>query len=468
MLDLWTRLAEQTRAWPALERQILADAVWHPYVVARFGRTGDPRALPFLYPYLNRADPQTRHRAIDAAGRVFEGRGPDALGQLDYFTRNTDTFVRDRAVFVVGAALGGHSDAVLLDTLESYLKHKNRFVQHCAITALCRAAAGRASQTLLEAVLDVERYISWDLEYDVGTLFAGRPTEPAYQIAIGPDADEDLEGLGIMLEGASHEWFERGYRECFNRHPRWGMQGLARAVRGRGMQGLDYLLPLCRDRLTSKGLLVQAPACFAGVVPDAERGSLEELVRSGDVPVQRLAAVCLGRLLAATEDREAVELLRPLLDSRNGSVRAAALEGLGQIAKSSCDESLRKLCLSHVQDAETARAAVETLGRLFEGSGRFDLFEQVRDQAQIWQARPTGRKQYRPLIECYHAVGRLYQGTGSEEPFDFLLDALAPSPLQWCAYRAAAARALIHIEFSPRALERVYARQWEGEHSPLL
>ena len=469
MPDLWTRLAEQTRAWSALERQSLADAVWHPYVIARFGRSGNARALPFLYPYLSHADRQTRHRAIDAAGRVFEGQGPEALDQLEYFTRNTDTFLRDRAVLIVGAALTDHPDEILLDLLKPYLEHKNRFVRRSAITALCRAAAGRASQRLLKIVLEVEQRQGsriWDLEYDIGRLFAGRPTEAAYELVTRPEADE--EALGIMLQGAADEWFERGCRECFNRDPRWGMEGLAIAARGRGVKGLEPLLPLCRDHLVSKALMARAPACFDGVAPAPERGALEKLVRSGDLPVQRLAALCLGRLLVASEDRVGLDLLRPLLNSRNGSVRAAALAGLGQIAQSACDETLLALCLDHARDGETARAAVEALGRVFAGSGRFDLFAQLRDLARNWHARPPGRKQYRPLVECYHAVGRIYQGTGLEEPFDFLLDALAPSPRQWCSYRVAAARALIHIEFSPSALERVYRSQWEGESPRLL
>ncbi len=53
MKDIWEVLAERTQAWGALNRQGLADAVWADYVSFRFGRTGDPRALDYLYPYLN-------------------------------------------------------------------------------------------------------------------------------------------------------------------------------------------------------------------------------------------------------------------------------------------------------------------------------------------------------------------------------------------------------------------------------
>ena len=56
---------------------------------------------PTLYPYLNHAQPKTRLRAIGVAAYVFEGRGPKVLDSLDYFTRNPDPFLRDRAVQVI-------------------------------------------------------------------------------------------------------------------------------------------------------------------------------------------------------------------------------------------------------------------------------------------------------------------------------------------------------------------------------
>ena len=59
MADLLKTLEEQTRTWHAISRQGLADAIWFHYVRARFRQTGDPRALEYLYPYLNNA--RTRH-----------------------------------------------------------------------------------------------------------------------------------------------------------------------------------------------------------------------------------------------------------------------------------------------------------------------------------------------------------------------------------------------------------------------
>ena len=74
MKDVWNALEERTRAWDALGRQGLADAVWEDYVTLRFGRTGDPRALDYLYPYLNHARPDIRSHAIAVAGRAVQKR----------------------------------------------------------------------------------------------------------------------------------------------------------------------------------------------------------------------------------------------------------------------------------------------------------------------------------------------------------------------------------------------------------
>ena len=93
MKDLWKALEEQSSAWNALARQGLADTIWADYVSIRFGRTGDPRALDYLYPYLNNAAKQTRLQAIEVAARVFEGRGPRALDSLDYFTQYCGHFL---------------------------------------------------------------------------------------------------------------------------------------------------------------------------------------------------------------------------------------------------------------------------------------------------------------------------------------------------------------------------------------
>ena len=74
MQDLWHALEERSRAWDALSRQGLADAVWEDYVTFRFGRTGDPGVLAYLYPYLNHANRRVRETAMAVAGSVLEGR----------------------------------------------------------------------------------------------------------------------------------------------------------------------------------------------------------------------------------------------------------------------------------------------------------------------------------------------------------------------------------------------------------
>ncbi|MFT5368524.1 MAG: hypothetical protein ACI8V2_003490 [Candidatus Latescibacterota bacterium] len=61
MGDLLKTLEEHSRTWNAISRQGLADGIWFHYVRARFRRTGDTRALEYLYPYLSNA--RTRHQA---------------------------------------------------------------------------------------------------------------------------------------------------------------------------------------------------------------------------------------------------------------------------------------------------------------------------------------------------------------------------------------------------------------------
>ena len=122
-------------------------------MTARFAGSGDKRALYFLYPYLNHAEKKgKRVQAISVAARVFEGCGPGVAEDLDYFTRNTDSFIQDRTVAVLGAAVAGWPEEVMLETLRPYLESRNRFVQRLAMTALSKAAEGTASPSLLAAI----------------------------------------------------------------------------------------------------------------------------------------------------------------------------------------------------------------------------------------------------------------------------------------------------------------------------
>jgi len=55
---------------------------------------------------------------------VFEGRGPRAINALDYFTKNPDLFLRDRAVQVIGATVSGSREKIVLEVLAPYLTIK--------------------------------------------------------------------------------------------------------------------------------------------------------------------------------------------------------------------------------------------------------------------------------------------------------------------------------------------------------
>ena len=209
--------------------------------------------------------------------------------------------------------------------------------------------------------------------------------------------------------------------------------------------------------ITELDIVREAARCFTGSDTSDGKAPLLDLMREGDVPGQRLGAICLGRLLFASEDPDAIEALLDLCRSRNGAVRAAGILGLGMVAQSTGNEDLRSICESGMEEPETARAAVCAFGLLFEGSGRHDAFETLRTCAEAYRNRPVpGRKHYRPLAECYGSVGRVYQGTGSADPVDFLLDAVAPSPVQWSLYRWAASRALVMVESTWTTLNRIY------------
>ena len=476
-MDMWKTLEAQTCAWNALDRQGLADAIWEDFVSVRFGRTGDTRALEYLYPYLNRADRWTRLRAIEVAACVFEGRGPRALGPLDYFTKNPDPFLRDRAVQVVGAAVRGLREGIVLEVLEPYLNHPNRFVRRLALVELGRAAAGRASARVLAEIRRVAQASgSPEREVDlaIATAFAGRPTEEVYGLVARPELADRIgtgnqKAVAVLVRGAPDAWYERAYEEVFR--PRlhagdaagWraqfirrdGITALIHASPGRGMGPLERMLHLRNSRCTGHALFCHAPICLAGADVGANREPLLALVRSGDVQAQRIAAVCLGRLVMGAEDGGAIEALRELCGARTLAVLAAALAGLGMAARSTCDEALRQLCLDRALNDETATSAIRALGTVFLGSGRADVFEEIRDRADFLRSRPVrGRKHCKPLAACYWATGMLYLGTGSMEPVDFLLDIFSARPASWAhdEYRWCAAKALVMVESSEAAL----------------
>jgi hypothetical protein len=477
MRDLLNVIEERTRAWNALGRQTLADDVWADYVTIRFGRTGDPRALRYLYPYLNHADRTTRLEAITVAARVFEGRGPTSLGHLDYFTKNTDQFIRDRAVLVAGAAITGSHDDVILSTLAPYLNHRSQFVRKLALKSLGKAAAGLASEAVLAELLRVAKRQGPrpdEVQMAIARVFSGRPTDETYRLVakLDPDAETQF-AMAVLVRGASDEWYERACREIFEPCLRargtekgWylpfahrdGVQALGRAAPGRGMEALGRVLHLRGERIPSYAMLRAAQEFFVGANPASNREPLMELARTGDIHAQRVAAICLGRLMMGLEDADSIAALRGLCDARSKAVRSAALAGLGMAAKSTCDESLRRLCLERAKDSETAVAALQALGMTFLGSGRSEVFRDIRLEADRLRAEPVRSRHYsRPLAACYGATGRVYLGTGSTEPLEFLLDVLAlPHNPRVAAYQWAAAKALNMIEFPESALAPEY------------
>ena len=472
MKDMWNTLEERTRAWHALGRQGLADAIWADFVSVRFGRTGDPRALEYLYPYLNHADKRTRLRAIAVAARVFEGRGPRAINALDYFTKNPDPFLRDRAVQVVGAAVSGSRDEVMLEVLAPYLNHRNQFIRKLALVTLGKASASQASARILTEIQRVAQTPGPredEVDLAIARDFAGEPTEEVYALVAKPELSDRIgtgnaHAVSVLVHGASDEWYERACREIFEPRlhaaddgdwriqliQRQGIVALCHAAPGRGMEPLRRMLHLRHNRCTGHAMLSSAQHCFAGADPDVNRDPLIELARTGDVQAQRIAAVCLGRMMMDAEDAETIGVLRESCGAKNKAVQSAALSGLGMAARSTCDEALRRLCLDRALRDETATAAIRALGMVFLGSGQADVFEDILAKAELYRTRPVrGRKYCKPLAACYWATGLTYLGTGSIEPIEFLLDVLAlPRVPRMYQYQRSAAKALVMIEFS--------------------
>ena len=492
MKDIWAILEERTRTWGALGRQGLADAIWYDYVSLRFGRTGDPRALEYLYPYLNHAYKPTRLHAISVAARAFEGRGPRAIDALDYFLKHPDPFLRDRAVQVIGAVVTGLPEDVIFDTLAPYLNHRNQFIRKQALVALGKAAFGQGSEKVLAEIQRVARQPGPrpdEVDMAIARAFASRPAEQVYELVARPADARKLDSgndyaVAILARQAPQDWYERACREIFEPMlhvpktdecygfaqqftQRAGIESLSFASPGKGMPAFQRMLHLRANRCTGYAMLKATPDCFAGADVEANRGPLLDLLGTGDIPTQRIASVCLGSLVEGAEDARSIEVIRDLCSGRSRAVQAGALLGLGLAAKSSCDDSLRQICLARLADEETATAAIRAVGLIYLGSGRKDVLDDLRRLVDTYRSQPVRSRKYsRPLAACYQAIGALYLGTGSTDPLEVLLDVLSqPARQPYDEYHWVAARALVAIEFPEASLQRYYRAQrtrWNG------
>jgi hypothetical protein len=496
MKDIWNILEERTRTWGALGRQGLADAIWGDYVPLRFWRTGDPRALEYLYPYLNHAYKPTRLHAIQVAALVFEGRGPRAVESLDYFFKHPDPFLRDRAVQVIAAAVTGSADDVILETLGPYLNQRNQFIRKQALVGLGSAAIGQGSEKVLAEIQRVAQRPGPrpdETDLAIARAFAGRPTPQVYEMVAKPSLASRVDqgndyAVATLVRETPPEWYQRACREIFEpmlHAPRTdelygfaqqfiqraGIEALSFASPGRGMEAFGRMLHLRASRCTSYAMFKAAPECFRRADVQANRGPLLDLLRTGDIAAQRLAAVCLGSLVEGQEDTEGIGVLRDLCSARSKAVQAGALLGLGLAAKSSCDDSLRDLCLGRVSDEETAPWAIRGLGLVYLGSGRDDVLADLRRLVETYRNQPVrGRRYNVPLAACYQAIGAVYLGTGSTAPLEVLLEVLSrPARQPYDEYHWVASLALVMIEFAETALRRYYQvkrRPWYGYALP--
>jgi hypothetical protein len=280
-----------------------------------------------------------------------------------------------------------------------------------------------------------------------------------------------------MIRGAPDLWYERACEEVFkpklhagdahNSRGVWispflwreGLSALCLASPGKGMAALNRILHLKNNACTLHAMTIAIPQCFEGADPGVNKQPLLDLLKTGDVPCQRLAAIALGRMMAGREDAETIGALQETCNTKNKAVQAASLNGLGLAARSTCREDLRKLCLRKAREPETTSAAIRAVGMVFLGAGRTDVLGDIRTMAEGLAQRPVlGKKHSKPLSACYHAAGLAFLGTGSLEAAQFLLDALAVPRgiLRPCDDRWTAARSLVMVEFPPSKLEQSY------------
>jgi len=478
MTDLWTALEQRSRDWAAMDRQNLADVVWDLYVPARFGRTGDPRALDYLYPYLNHADRAAQIRAIRVVAQVFEGRGERALEALQYVTQNPRNFLKDRAVSVVGAALFGTSIHRLIPVMEPYLDNRNTFIKRLAVEALGVACRGTAHEEVLDLIDTHGR--AWPEVQDmaIARVYAGQPNDTVYERLKGRVGSQHH--VAMLIAGAGVEWFDRAYVDEFQplveappeKRRLWqrfkqraAVHAISRGGKGLGMHALSKMIHLVAKRAPGHAMMsgrdynidplkdveaknATAQNLFLGADYPSNKKGLMDLLENGDVPTQRVAAGCIGRLAVDSDDTEVVDRLVTLAGSRNGAVKSSALFGLGLASYSSCDERLAKICYDATSDDQTSKAAYWAIGRLFSGSGRADVFERLSDRSRKMREKPIRRSASRPLASCYRAMGAVYKGTGSAEPFTLLMDVLSlPKHQGYDVYRRASAQALVDVEF---------------------
>jgi hypothetical protein len=464
MPTLWAVLEERTRGWSALARQALADTVWQDQVLGRFDRSGDPRALPYLYPYLRHHDRQVRLRTLAVAARVFAGAGGAALPHLAWFTENPDLFIRDRAVQVVASAMHGAAEAELLATLSPYGASANRFVRRQALTGMAAAAAATCSNAVVGTLERISSSLGEELPTTaLAEVHAGHPTEAVWRRLVGePNHDRAVDAAALLVRGAPEPWFDRALAEAFvprfsNRligderghvifRQRNAVLACGRGGRGRGMRGLVPMLGI-GESCAAHAVLVAVHDLFDDADEAEQRPRLERSLASGALPEQRLATIALGRLLMASGDEAAIALLRERCASGSGALRAAAVQSLGCVARSSARRDLLELARPLLADGETAVAALRAIGLIALGTGDRDADRLVRDEMARWSALPRGRRHHRPLAACHWALGLVHLGTGDAAVLDALLPTFAlPDVPAYRAYRSAASKAVSLVE----------------------
>ncbi len=333
---------------------LLCDRVLRRVALAALGRSGDPRALPYLVSALRDRSPHVLARALVGLERLL-AHGADLLQPL---LRALETLTpeawqrvrecaRDEDVSVVRAAaviLGLARDA---DAVPAALWAITRGVSVAeAVTAFDAWAEEAMHAALrLSAADPAERALALELAF----ALSGRAQALAADGALAPAA---LASLRSALRGALHDQDPAVRMASLRPLARFAEAEDVAALVAEVEQGFDELA-------VSAGAALRE---LSRREPAVVRQALAKVQVAGP------AAATLAELLVDLDGNEALPRLRSALLSDEPEARASALVGLARLGS---EPALELVCLALTDEAtEVQVAAVDALSRMGNGAAR--------------------------------------------------------------------------------------------------
>lgn len=291
------------------------------------GRSGSPRAVPFLAPLVRAKERPLRLAAVTALGQVGVS-GQDAV-LLEAFA-DPDPVVRARAGAALGASCSEATTRRLLDLAVS-AEEQDR----SALAAALAGALGRVA--------------------DPATLEAAKK---ALRASDAPLRDALLEGLGKSPRETARAVVETSAQSRELSERRKSAEALAGTPAGRAT-----LRKLLSD--FDAGVRANAAWSLGDHGEDGDIGALAGLLDDPSTAAAANAATSIGRIAARGKSVEgARKAICPALSDPRAYVRAGALAGLS-LAGARCEEDgARERAILAQDPSPVARAAAaDTLGR---------------------------------------------------------------------------------------------------------